>query len=410
MKNNCCQIQCKDGEGIFLSENGLEIDWKLVQEVDDFVRDTLEECENCENQEIHNKFDNVGRLLRSRFRHYLHQSNDAPEIKNIKEGIFDWMTRFLIIDNSCYTLDDLSLKSWGNFKFVGGPEHLSFKAGYSSILRTIADGLNPNNLHLNTAVEVIEWQQNINVDELERSIVLTLSDKRKISTKCVIITCSLGYLKDNYHNMFVPPLPRHYASGIECLGFGLINKVFLHFGKVWWKPGTKGFQFIWNKKNINVFSEQSLATWTKDLTGFDVLPDCQGVLLGWVGGQGAYIIEKLKEEEIAADCLKLLKYYLKIDNIPAVKRCIRTQWNTNKYIRGSYSHISVNCDRNKVTPATLAEPIWGKITQNNCTEIVPIIMFAGEATHENFYSTTHGAYETGLKQAQTFLQYHTRKL
>lgn len=33
-------------------------------------------------------------------------------------------------------------------------------------------------------------------------------------------------------------------------------------------------------------------------------------------------------------------------------------------------------------------------------------MFAGEATHENFYSTTHGAYDTGVKQAQIFLQYH----
>lgn len=33
-------------------------------------------------------------------------------------------------------------------------------------------------------------------------------------------------------------------------------------------------------------------------------------------------------------------------------------------------------------------------------------MFAGEGTHDNFYSTTHGAYETGLNQAQTFLRYH----
>ncbi|KAK2585863.1 hypothetical protein KPH14_010457 [Odynerus spinipes] len=402
-------IQCKDGEGIFVSENGLEIDPNLVKEIDDFVRDTLEECENLENQEIHNKFENIGRVLRSRFRCYLRQSNDKPEIRDIKEAIFDWMTRFLIIDNSCYTLDDLSLRSWGNFKFVGGPEHLSFKAGYSSISKIIADNLNASNLHLNTAVEIIEWQQNINVTESERPITLTLSDKSQIRTKCVIITCSLGYLKENYQNIFMPPLPCHYALGIDCLGFGLINKIFLDFGNAWWKSGTKGFQFIWNQKNINVFSEIPLATWTKDLTGFDVLQDCQGVLLGWVGGQGAYMIETLSEEEVATDCLNLLKYYLKVDNIPMVKKCIRTQWNANEYVRGSYSHISVNCDRSKVTPATLAEPIWGTVTQKNYTEIVPIIMFAGEATHANFYSTTHGAYETGLKQAQTFLRYHVSK-
>lgn len=218
-------------------------------------------------------------------------------------------------------------------------------------------------------MEVIEWQQNININESEKSIILTLSDERQILTKCVIITCSLGHLKENYQNMFVPPLPYNYTLGIECLGFGLINKIFLDFGQSWWKPDTKGFQFIWHKNNINVFSEKSLATWTKDLTGFDVLQNHQGVLLGWVGGQGASIIETLSEEEVATDCLNLFKYFLKIDNIPTVQKCIRTQWNANKYIRGSYSHISVNCDRKKVTPGILAEPIWGTITKENSTKV-----------------------------------------
>lgn len=38
---------------------------------------------------------------------------------------------------------------------------------------------------------------------------------------------------------------------------------------------------------------------------------------------------------------------------------------------------------------------------------LPIIMLAGEATHDHFYSTTHGAYETGINQAEVFLQHHT---
>jgi hypothetical protein len=36
-------------------------------------------------------------------------------------------------------------------------------------------------------------------------------------------------------------------------------------------------------------------------------------------------------------------------------------------------------------------------------------MLAGEATHENFYSTTHGAYDSGVKQAKTFLHYITKQ-
>lgn len=49
------------------------------------------------------------------------------------------------------------------------------------------------------------------------------------------------------------------------------------------------------------------------------------------------------------------------------------------------------------------------ITTNFVLQIVPIIMLAGEATHDHFYSTTHGAYETGIKQAKNFLRHHVNK-
>ncbi|XP_003704750.2 uncharacterized protein LOC100878001 [Megachile rotundata] len=397
-------IQCKDGQGIFLRNNGRKVDEALITEIDDFVRTTLEDCENYENRTIGEDNENIGRVLRNSLVKYLDKQNDSLIIKNIKKEIFDWNVRFLIIDNSCLTLDELSTKYWGKFKFVGGPEHLSFKSGYSSVTKLIANGLSGKNLRLNTSVESIDWQQVVDND-LDTSLVLTLSDNTQILADCVIITCSLGYLKENYKNMFSPSLPTQFIQGIENLGFGLINKIFLDFGVPWWKPGTKGFQLLW-KESRSVSCNESLATWTKDLTGFDVLPNHEGVLLGWVGGRGAYMIETISEQQVATDCENLLKYYLKLENISPVKRCVRTQWNANKYIRGSYSHITTKCDKHGITPNVLSEPIWGKIVQNGCSKDVPIIMFAGEATHQNFYSTTHGAYDTGTKQAQIFLSHY----
>jgi hypothetical protein len=35
----------------------------------------------------------------------------------------------------------------------------------------------------------------------------------------------------------------------------------------------------------------------------------------------------------------------------------------------------------------------------------PVILLAGEATHERYFSTTHGAYETGQAQAKVILDY-----
>ncbi|KZC05936.1 Peroxisomal N(1)-acetyl-spermine/spermidine oxidase, partial [Dufourea novaeangliae] len=212
---------------------------------------------------------------------------------------------------------------------------------------------------------------------------------------------------DNYKTMFVPPLPQFVGQAIENLGFGLINKIFLDFGKAWWKRDTKGFQFLWPENTSGTSSNGKAQTsWTRDLTGFDVLPDSDGVLLGWVGGCGAYIVETLSEQQIAADCERLLKQYLKIDAIPPVIKCLRTKWYSNPYIRGSYSHIPTRCDDKGITPATLAEPICSKVIGNHSSQDMPTIMFAGEATSETHFSTTHGAYDTGVQQARVFLRYH----
>lgn len=212
------------------------------------------------------------------------------------------------------------------------------------------------NLFLNTSVDSIEWQQVIDND-FNSPLIINISNNTRILADCVIITCSLGYLKENYKKMFIPPLPNLFSQAIECLGFDLINKVFLDFGVPWWKPGTKGFQLLWKE---GVFCNKNLAIWTRDLTGFDVLPNHEGVLLGWVGGRGAYIIETLSEQQVATDCENLLKHYLRFDKIPPVKKCLRTRWNANKYVRGSYSHITTRCDANGITPHSLAEAIWGK--------------------------------------------------
>lgn len=35
------------------------------------------------------------------------------------------------------------------------------------------------------------------------------------------------------------------------------------------------------------------------------------------------------------------------------------------------------------------------------------VLFAGEATHVNFYTTTHGAYITGIREAQRLIDLYT---
>lgn len=221
--------------------------------------------------------------------------------------------------------------------------------------------MNKENLRLNTAVDSIEWHWVIDKD-LEAPVVLKLSDNTRILSDCVIVTSSLGYLKDNYKTMFVPALPQSFNQAIENLGFGLINKVFLDFGKAWWSSDTKGFQFLWPEDKLEIMNGTAETLWTRDLTGFDILPDREGVLLGWVGGHGARIIETMSEQDVATDCENLLKQFLNLDSIPPVKKCLRTKWNSNPHARGSYSYIPTRCDDCGITPGVLAEPIWSKVS------------------------------------------------
>lgn len=194
----------------------------------------------------------------------------------------------------------------------------------------------------------------------------TTSDGTQIFADAVIVTCSLGYLKENHKKIFQPPLPDVISAAIENLGFGSINKIFLDFGEqAWWKPGTKGFQLLWHRDNDLRF----LPEWARDLTGFEVLANHPAVLVGWVGGSGACTIESLSEDTIARDCMNLLTHYLKRHDIPSVKKCIRTKWNENKYVRGGYSHITKSCDVNKITPSTLAEPVWATVSWNSTKQV-----------------------------------------
>lgn len=102
-----------EGEGLYLRDDGLEIEEGLVRQVDCLVRDILEECENWSDGTLQ---DSIGLVLQKRFKDFLNESDDSSARKTILEELLDWNVRFLVIDNSCDDLDKLSTKSWGNFK------------------------------------------------------------------------------------------------------------------------------------------------------------------------------------------------------------------------------------------------------------------------------------------------------
>lgn len=97
-----------------MRDDGTIMSDSMVREVDDLVRTVLDDT--CESQKPLKKQENIGSIIRNRFKDYLDERNDPPVERKMKEEIFDWNVRFLLVDNCCYSLDDLSAVLWGKFK------------------------------------------------------------------------------------------------------------------------------------------------------------------------------------------------------------------------------------------------------------------------------------------------------
>jgi hypothetical protein len=54
-----------------------------------------------------------------------------------------------------------------------------------------------------------------------------------------------------------------------------------------------------------------------------VVPELEGVLLGWVGGKGAQLVEEMMEDEIGQNCTELLRKFTQNKDIPLPCHVIR---------------------------------------------------------------------------------------
>lgn len=133
------------------------------------------------------------------------------------------LSRFQIIDNSCNNLEELSAKAWGKYSFCGGEDYLNFKNGFSSLVQSIVQQLPKDSLVLNTPVVKIKYNTRINLknDQSSYPIEVITAQGEFYKAKHIIMTPSIGFLKENHEKIFKPALPRSHL------------KVFIYFFKLY---------------------------------------------------------------------------------------------------------------------------------------------------------------------------------
>jgi monoamine oxidase len=217
----------------------------------------------------------------------------------------------------------------------------------------------------------------------------------------VIVTVSLGVLKENSLTMFTPALPLVKVNAIQGLSIGVVDKIFLEWEQPFWESDFQGFGLLWTKNDSDLIRNTDNA-WVEDVFGIWPVSYQPNILCGWICGPSARHMEKLDDQTILNGIMFLLEKFLgKTMKCTKPKRILPTRWYSNPHFRGSYSFRSLTTDLLKTSARDLAQPLYNPQGK-------PTLLFAGEATHDHYYSTVHGAVASGFREAQRLIDFNRK--
>lgn len=266
------------------------------------------------------------------------------------------------------TFDTGDLNNLSSLLYNEGEEYSGIEKiatnGYDTIPNYLALGIN---VQLNQRVTQIDYTN--------PQIKIT-HNGNITNADYVIVTVPLGVLKANVIN-FVPALPINKQNAIDGLGMNCVNKFFLKWKKAFWDntqyisytPEERDkFNYFVNVKKINpsvnaliTFAYADYARQTETMTDAQVVDE---------------IMQHLKD--------------MYGNNTPNPTHMLRTKWQSNENAYGSYSYTAINSQMNHFTQ--LAKHVNSKL------------FFAGEHTHIDYFSTTHGAHLSGLREANKIIK------
>jgi monoamine oxidase len=209
----------------------------------------------------------------------------------------------------------------------------------------------------------------------ERAIRIETS-RGAFEADAAILTAPLGVLQRGAV-AFDPPLSEEKRAALGRLGMGVLDKVALRFPRAFW-PRERHF--------VGYASARA-----DEFPVFLNLARGGGapILVGFAGGSAARELEGRSDAEIAGAAMAVLRRIFG-RGVPEPEAAVATRWASDPDALGSYSNLRVGAD-----PADydrLAAPLAGGR-----------LRFAGEATNRAHPATVHGAYLSGVREAERLL-------
>ena len=385
-------------EHVVFSACGEVVDKKLVEEVSEVYDHIMKAATNKPKTEKlarnAEKPQSVGTYLQEEFQKYLDVCEDRSHKKLLKERVFYWLQRVECVYCGCQTLCDLNLEDLGEYKELEGPVRCPVPMGYDSVAQILASNLPKNCICFNHIVNEIKWNDTHGAHPVQ----VICENGKCFDADHVIVTVPLGVLKLSHRTLFNPSLPREKVQAIENLGFGICDKIFLEFEKPFWSGSQYRINFVWVLEDTaDGIPSCPYPSWVYTLFCFYTVSTGSNTLMGWVQGDAAIEVERTTPDEVGKYCLDVLGQFTGIKSFPKLVSVCRTQWSANPYSRGSYSYVAREARGSDID--VLASPLPCKEAVVNDGSPPLQVLFAGEATHRHFYSTVHGAYISGIREA-----------
>ncbi|GLJ44033.1 hypothetical protein SUGI_0918280 [Cryptomeria japonica] len=383
-----------------------------------FVRQGLE-CYWAEQDESHYNADGNGNG----------NGNAFWNQKLVEEGVFSIHENTERTYTSAGSLLDLDFEAEKEYREFPG-EQITIGKGYSTVLKALASVLPAATIQFGKKVSQIQWTDGEEIWSESTPVRIHFEDGSFMDADHVIITVSLGVLKAGTGKskpaLFTPPLPSCKVNAISKLGFGVVNKLFLKVDSLHQGVIYPFLQFIFSKSG-GLEKKSKAPWWMRKTVSLCPIYRTSNVLLAWFAGEEALELECLSDEEIIKGVSDTLVSFGVRDNDDGKENrvsngtdnCIseseakekingvfsgvlKSGWGFDPLFRGSYSYVAVGSSGQDID--TLSEPLPKRSSQ---PLIPPLqLLFAGEATHRTHYSTTHGAYFSGLREANRLLQHY----
>uniref|UniRef100_A0A674IX73 Peroxisomal N(1)-acetyl-spermine/spermidine oxidase n=1 Tax=Terrapene triunguis TaxID=2587831 RepID=A0A674IX73_9SAUR len=183
----------------------------------------------------------------------------------------------------------------------------------------------------------------------------------------------------------------------KWLKLAILNTYFKLECCPFWPPDCQLIEVVWEDESPLVEAGTDLqASWFRKLIVFLVLqpPERYGhVLCGFIAGKESEYMETLSDAAVLTALTDVIRRLTGNPHLAPPKKVMRSQWHSAPYTRGSYSYVAVGSSGDDID--ALAQPLPEDAPQQ--------VLFAGEATHRTFYSTTHGALLSGWREADRLL-------